>query len=321
MSAIAFMIGCIVLDIGVILTNISEQVLIARKWKFLDRIDHLLLSLSISDLICGIATLGVDSWSLVFEQNRQANSSTLSLENHKIVSSVFDSVFVFSVFASVLHVIAIAVERLYAVRFPRKYYIFTTFTFKCCTISAIWIVSIILTPSFSVLTFISLHDVGGLIRGSVLAFIAFSVFLVYLIIAYFLLRQRKSIIQDFSPECSIQQDRLKRLTILCLFIGSSFVICILPLTIGLLDTTLYHHSSNIMITLNSLINPCIYFGKVYFESRNLTRSRSDTTHALLDSKGLSLTNEDVDPGNQNHSSDRCDQELSVNGMNTNVCAK
>ena len=301
-----WLIGCILLDVAVILTNVGEQFLICSKWKSLDRIDHLLLSLSISDLLNGVATLSVDSWYLARDSDLKmgANVSTVVTENHEIVARIFDSAFIFSVFASVLHVIAVAVERLYAICLPRKYYIFTTFCFKCATIFCIWFLAVLLTPSFSLFTFLSLdNEFGTFVRGTILASVVLAVFIVYVIIAVFLLRQRTSIIQDFSPECSIQHDRLKRLTVICLFIGISFVVCMIPMTLSYFDRDLYHHLANFMITLNSLVNPCIYFAKVYFDSRNNNingtcsgaRGRSDTTHAYLVDRscgGLVMSNED-----------------------------
>ena len=63
----SWLIACIILDVGVIIANSIQQIIICRKWKMLDRIEHLLLSLSISDLLSGIATLSIDVWFLVRE--------------------------------------------------------------------------------------------------------------------------------------------------------------------------------------------------------------------------------------------------------------
>lgn len=270
----AWLIGSIALDIGVIISNVGEQILIGKKWKHLHRMDHLLLSLSISDLISGITTLIIDSWYLVREVQKQNNitRTAFTKETQYIISRVFDSVFLFSVFAAMLHVIAIAVERLCAVKFPTRYYIFNTFTFKCRTLCAIWIVAVLLTPTFSVLTFLSLdRTIGTFIRGAVFAIIIALVFLVYLAIACLLLQQRRSIDSNVYPE--MPQDRLKRQTILSLFIGIIFVICMIPMTLAYLNRELYHPISNVMITLNSIINPCIYYYKAYFDWRNLSPSQ------------------------------------------------
>ena len=288
-------IPAIVLDVMVIVANFAQQLIIFRKWSSIDRIDHLLLSLSISDLISGLVMLLTDSYIM-----NQYFTNTLMDEEPtafgKIVDMCFDSVFVFSIFASIFHVISVAVERLWAIKFPRKYYVFTTFKVKCGTISLIWCLSLTLTVLFSALNILSPHEeIGTFIRGVVFAGSATLVFVTYVYIAHLLLQQRRKNKQTFSNES--QDRRLRRLTILCLFIGISFVACILPITVGYLDANLYHHSSNLLITLNSLINPFIYFVKVYYESRSrrhsITRTRSDTNNALLDTRSSNTVTTDI----------------------------
>lgn len=275
-------VGCIVLDIGVILTNLCEEIYILRGWNTLDRIDHLLLSLSVSDFFNGVATLGIDSWvlarSLVLDNSTLTSATPLIVTNssvngtsnvlvshHRVIQIIFETVFLFTVFVSVLHVTAVAVERIYAVRFPRKYYIFTKFKTKCLSICMIWVISLILTPSFIFIRTDKLK--GRLIRGIALAIIVVAVFCIYSSVAYFLFQQHRSVVDTFT-DSSLQLDRLRRLTIMCIFIGISFVVCIAPITIGYLYEPFSHEISSIMVTLNSLINPCIYFAKVYQDTRN-----------------------------------------------------
>ena len=287
--SVPWMVACIIIDSAVILANFGEQLLIVRKWKNLDRIDYLLLSLSISDFTSGIATLGIDAWYL----SGELTLTIVPRISHEIVTKIFDSVFLFSVFASTFHVIAVAIERFYAIKYPRKYYIFTTFKIKFGTIAGIWLISLILTPTFSVLSVFSLDTkIGVYIRACVFALSAFLVMIIYLYISILLLLQRKSLIQDFSPECNVQQDRLKRMTMFCTFIGISFVVCLMPITVSYFDEDLYHPFGNLAITLNSLINPCIYFAKVIYESRSVNRSRSETTHALLETRSYIVTTVD-----------------------------
>eukprot|EP00111_Clytia_hemisphaerica_P020563 TCONS_00060564-protein len=287
-------IPAIVLDVMVIIANFAQQLIIFRKWSSIDRIDHLLLSLSISDLISGLVMLLTDSYIMHEHLTGMMNQEQTAFS--KIVDMCFDSVFVFSIFASIFHVISVAVERLWAIKFPRKYYIFTTFKMKCGTISLIWCLSLTLTVLFSALNILSTQEeIGTFIRGVVFAGSAILVFVTYVYIAYLLLQQRRKNKQTFSNES--QDRRLRRLTILCLFIGISFVACILPITVGYLDADLYHHSSNLLITLNSLINPFIYFVKVYYESRSrrhsITRTRSDTNNALLDTRSSNTVTTDI----------------------------
>ena len=142
---------------------------------------------------------------------------------------------------------------------------------KCGTIALVWVLSLTLTVLFSVLSiFTEEPELGSYIRGVVFACSAILVFITYVYIAHLLFEQRRKNKLSFSNDN--QDCRLKRLTVLCLFIGISFVACVLPITIGYLNPALYHHSSNMLITLNALVNPCIYFMKVFYEARSRKRT-------------------------------------------------
>ena len=294
----AWLIACIILDTFVILANVIEQFLIIRKWSKLDRIDHLLFSLSISDLISGITTLGIDSW---WMSVKLSNNQNISRGTALAVAKIFDGVFLFSVFASVFHIIAVAIERLFAIQFPRQYYRFTTFGFKCTTIFMIWVIALLLTPTFSVVPMLSMQrDVGALIRAITLTVTVVLVFFIYVFISYLLARQRKTVMHDLHSEIGIQNEKLKRLTVLCFFLGMSFVICVLPITLSYYHVDLYHDVANFMITLNSFINPCVYFIKLYYDSKTITRQRSDTTRTILEARNSPLSNVLlIDPNNMN----------------------
>ena len=283
MSSTGWIVSCLVLDIAVIVANITEQFLIIRKWAHLDRIDHILLSLSISDLISGIATLGIDSFFLALK----TGAIKVTGQESAILVTIFESIFLFSVFASIFHIVAVAIERLFAVKFPTKYYIFTTFKFKCATIIIIWTAALGLTPTFSVIPALAFKRIGSYIRAGVLVATVIFVFVVYVTVAYLILRQRTHNLEDFGYENKEQQRKLKRLTFICLFIAVSFVICVLPITLAYFNKKLNHAITGMMITFNSFTNPCIYFVKVYYD----TRSRSNREHAqtLLERRPYSNT--------------------------------
>jgi len=296
----AWLITSITIDFVVIAANFIEQILIFKKWSSLDRIDHLLLSLSFSDLISGITMIVIDTWTLSLYAATGSPDSNSNLSD--ILEQTFDAVFLFSIFASVFHVIAVAVERLYAIKFPRKYHIFTTFKMKCGTISIVWVLSLTLTILFKVVTELSGEsEAGNYIRGCVFAASVVLVFVTYQYIAFLLLMQRRKNMLTFNHES--QDHRLKRLTVLCLFIGISFVVCVLPTTMGYFDGKLYHHFSNILITLNSLINPSVYFIKVFYESksRKISRMRSETNNALLDTRSCATVTTDIHDQDQTKS--------------------
>lgn len=58
-----WLISAIIVDGLVISMNIIQLGLLLRNWRILDRTEHLLLSLCISDLISGIVLFGLDTHS------------------------------------------------------------------------------------------------------------------------------------------------------------------------------------------------------------------------------------------------------------------
>merc|ERR1719204_717923 len=102
---------------------------------------------------------------------------------------------------------ALAIERLCAVRFTQKYHVFTLFKTKLITIALIWFVAVTLT----VITAgaFEYHDQGNSIsRGLLLAFITMSVFVLYLLVAHFLFQQHKTMKRDFSSDSYVDLNRL-----------------------------------------------------------------------------------------------------------------
>ena len=328
-----------VLDVLVIGTNICEQFIIIKGWKHLDRIDHLLLSLSVSDLIFGFAALTMDSWYLARELKQLDNENNNSTKRcfsitideskseflekyHPIINCTIEAAFVFTLFVSVLHVMALAIERLFAVRFPQKYHIFNMFKTKFFTISVIWSGGLFLTV-------IQVGAVGAMERGNsfartvLLALVTMAVFVLYLCVAFFLFKQHRSMSRDFMSDSFVNLGKLRRLTVICLFIGISYVLCNAPINVQYFNKVYlgggkwtakflpeeFLYVSSFMVTLNSAINPCIYFIKVYYdrdtpargtlrgsvgagdgarlmdERRSRGRSHGDTTSTIVEGNG------------------------------------
>nr|XP_047122410.1 neuromedin-U receptor 2-like [Hydra vulgaris]XP_047122411.1 neuromedin-U receptor 2-like [Hydra vulgaris]XP_047122412.1 neuromedin-U receptor 2-like [Hydra vulgaris] len=295
--SVLWVVFCIIIDLAIVLANLMEQLLIVQKWNSLDRIDFLLLSLSVSDFASGIASLGIDVWHL----SREMTLTFVPIISQELMIKSIDSVYLFSVFSSTFHVIVLAIERFYAIKYPKKYYVINKFKTKFGTIAIIWMITLIFTPIFSMLS-ICLLNTSIYIRACLFAFIAFFVMVIYVYIFILLVVQRKSVVHDFGSKCSLHQDHLKIMTTLCIFIGASFAVCLMPITVCYFNEDIYQPIANLdnlyqpignldnlyqpigifAITLDSLINPCIYFAKVIYESRSINRSRYEKTHYLLE---------------------------------------
>ena len=266
----AWLIAAMVVDGIVISTNIIELALLLKKWHQLDRIEHLLFSLCISDLMAGIVTFIQDSIQLGNMLSIGAVSMTTT------IAMIFDSFFFFFVLVSNFHIIAIAIERLVAVKFPMKYSVFTTFKCKTLTICLVWTLAVLFAPTITVMTEL-FRDIDLYISGGILLTACVLVFTIYMYLVHALI-SRERLMRELVPEEMRKQMRDRRTTCFCLLIGFSFVICILPFTIGSLNRELFHYSSSLLLTLNHVINPLIYFAKRIVEEKRRRAGSSISNH-------------------------------------------
>ena len=94
----------------------------------------------------------------------------------------------------------------------------------------------------------------------------------------------------FGTDSHLDVNRLWRLTIVCLFIGISYEVCMVPTVIGYFNRIYlgnawtdpflpdeFYYVSSFLVTLNSIINPCIYFLKVYYDRKIPTTTNNNTT--------------------------------------------
>ncbi|XP_065662908.1 growth hormone secretagogue receptor type 1 [Hydra vulgaris] len=253
--------AALVIDVLVIVANTIEIGILLNKWRTLDRIEHLLLSLSISDFLTGITMCCQDVLLLKYVLFDEPPTD--------IAVTVLECMFLFSVFASNFHVLAIAVERFFAVVFPMKHRFFTTIKCKVFTISFVWVTATILSPSiwFLIQHFESGKDVkkfGYYAYAAILMFACISVFIIYLVLAAALVI-RKWLISTMLPD---QKYRNSNTTWFCLLIGFSFIACFLPMSLGHL-LVFAHPIASLLFGLNHFLNPFIYFAKYFY-----TRKRS-----------------------------------------------
>lgn len=275
-----WIVGALIIDGLVISANIIELTLLLKKWSRLDRIDHLLFSLCVSDLIAGVCAFTQDSMQLR-EVLENCQPKMMAIE-----SKVFDCLFFFVLFSSNFHVAAIAVERLVAVLIPLRYSVFTTSKCKTFTLCLVWISALTLAPIMTVLQSVLLGVHARLFSASFLIASCSVIFLAYVILTVALIIRERRMVDLISQEMK-KQTRDRRTTCFCLLLGISFVICVLPFSLGLLKNSLYHDSWNLLITANHIINPFVYFAKSYFDG--VRRKRCESTVTRMLSRTLSST--------------------------------
>lgn len=198
--------------------------------------------------------------------------------NSRIESLVLDSLFIFTVLSTVLHVTVISIERLVAVAFPIKYNSFTTLGCKIFSLLFMWLAPLLLAPLFTYLQVYGIdqkYKYGNIIRPTILFVCCFIVFFGYMFLVIALLR-RDWRLKQMIPREVRKATRDRRTTLICLFIGLAFVCCVIPYALGNVSIELYNPFFNLLITLNHGINPLLYFLKAWLDKRRRGPSHSSS---------------------------------------------
>ena len=237
------------------------MIIIFMRWSKLDRIDHVMLSNSICDLLCCVFIFIND----LVEFKRFTDVTTLEQFMEYVptkLSKITETIVFLLLYVSGAHTIAIAIERIFAVRFPTKYYVFNSFKAKLITLILVWFI-----PGIFVLSLYTVSSRGlvvvDYIKNTVLMAMGGIIFITYVYIVALLLFKRCNNQRNFNS----QDGRLVRLTIVCLFIGGSYIGFVTPFAIYVYDHSLYLDEANLIILFIPLSNPFIYFIKVFVEIR------------------------------------------------------
>ena len=104
----------ILIATGIILLNAAEIAVLGRKgWKR-KKAEHMILSLSCADFLVGITYITYGTWKIIALYNS---------DSHLVLALAVEAraCFSFHIVASILHILAIAAERLYALKRPLRY--------------------------------------------------------------------------------------------------------------------------------------------------------------------------------------------------------
>ena len=284
-SATIWLVSAICVDGLIIGANITEFTLMFKKWKKSLSIEILLCSLCISDILSGIGAF--------IEDSLQLNNE---IQIHQIVETdicayFFDCMFTFSVLVSNLHIISIAIKKLIAEVTPK---INTKLDSKLCKIVnviIVWAMALILSPVISIVPKFAFKDESASmeyvqkIYGGIFMTACILVFVIYMALFTILITQEKKtrerMLRELLPDEMKIKVRDRRNTYLCLLLGISFLVCVLPYSLGLTNTNFDHPFWNILIVLNHAFNPMVYFIRIYLDERA----------KLLHDNSLLITNE------------------------------
>lgn len=237
-------------SIAVMIINAIEIALLIKGRRILSNFEKMMFSLSVADLLVGFT---------------QALTSILKLCDTDTKALKFNSLLLFTIAASFNHVNAITADRYLAICWPIKHRIWNTPRTATIVISCLWLANIImLTP---LLANDSLDYIRRILAIMTFLYIALMCF-AYAFIVYRAIICRRKSFRGESNASAAQAKKDLQLVFVSVGIVVTFIVCTLPLAITVFIYEELPKPAKVMILLNSLFNPFIYFFWKFSERRS-----------------------------------------------------
>ena len=263
-----------------LILNITESVLILRKRKRWKPFDKLLLSLSFADQLVSILTIiYLTLW-----------YSEVTIYGHKFSSKSFLFLLLTTEDFSLLHILAITFDRLFAIKQPIKHNVKMQGRLPALIIAGIWTCVITFVSAvLSIMIFQKNEYVPPLVKAYSVLLIVFGICYAFAYKYMFdsvLTKSAKARNQRKCPlrevltldECKNQRNMFKT----CILVLLSYIICMYPISIEILarkelkDLSI---PSQVLLLANSVLNPLVYFYKGYSDRRVTQRNEESTGKA------------------------------------------
>ncbi len=267
----------VIAGFSALLTNVLEIILLARKGKRRSRPEDMILSLSISDMFIALAYLAaiIAKFS---SRGLGGLKSTSFMQTYAMLMSL-------SICVSISHILVIAVERVYAVRFPLDYRIHVTPKLTKRVIGAIWVFAFVIVLVFilaaifdwSLLRYRSYTGILILVTGVIIS--AAYAYLTYLLRA----RQSDSPLHGDLPRNSRTSGLRKQPrpterncnSLLAILLAAVYVVLSSPAgVIWTCGIKAGRGEVEWLIVINSSVNPVLYFWKSYYSSRRQRKTET-----------------------------------------------
>ena len=266
----------IIIGLVAAVSNLLEIILIRRNTRRLRPHDKLLLSLAASDLFVAVTVTAYKICDFAIDNN------------HWLDEKVFSIILVATLMMSGLNLIAITLDRFLAIKYPLRHRVFETRIKINLVLLAIWITGASLMACFSGLIFTKIVSETVLFYIASAAALFFGLFIA--VLYCFIIHktcESRAMTRDSSSNhrqvlnsfFSSEYQKERHLFFTCCLIYLSFIFCSYPFAINFL----VHPSaeevlpiSRILLVVNSILNPFVYFFKGYLE-RNRREQVSNVT--------------------------------------------
>ena len=257
--------------------NITEMILIIRERKKWKPFDKLLLSFSIADMVVAISTIAY----MVLVLNH------ITISDKQLTTAQLHIVILISGDMSLLHILAITIDRYTAVRYPMQHKIRMQGWLVNALIAVVWGLCILLAGGYlGVMVFLKkINSKEYCLKATAVLLIIMGLIYAALYVRMFklVLHTNASLCDTCKPEdgkppptCPIKTiifaskcKKERNLMVTSMIVVASYILCMYPFSINMLAVSGSHVSfpSKLGLLINSAINPAVYFFKGYRERR------------------------------------------------------
>ena len=266
-----FIIASFIAGTFAVSLNLIELSLLRRSWRKLTHFELILFCLALSDLLSGCGSIAIGCIS-TFAYSTNSNNLTL------VMSVMY--FMIIPVSSSTMFVIIIGMERLLAIKRPLKHRAWRSSrskTFKLIIYS--WSIELFIVITFIVCFLLiykspSITPFGSrtvaLILGSFITAGAVLILSLYIVILYLILKRNSIFLKYDATDTSSRKkikDAIKKekaTVIVCALVVTSYLLCNVPFAISIFQAK-KSTWREILVYLNAVCNPLIYFFKGYVE--------------------------------------------------------
>ena len=252
--------------------NSLEIYLIVRRWRKMKPYEQLLLNLAIADFLVGIMRL--------MSAIHGIHNPDWKNEPYSIVVLAFMQ---FSVSSSAFNIFAISTDRLMAVKMPLIHRVWMSKRNARIMNASTWILTFSITLACTLLTLFGSERVT-FVSGAIMLVIGIAMIIVHVVLVRSVLSQ-----PNFPSEAEKIQFHFERLwerkvVLMCTLFLATYIACTWPACIEIVQCKIKTRSmtftKSVLVFLNSLIDPCLYFFKDYLRRKH----RHESTNGNLNDK-------------------------------------
>lgn len=244
----------------IIIVNIIEIFLIAKRRRHITTYEALLLSLSVADFLVGVSTVV-----FTIGQNKSMSAAIL----------VGSPMFYFTLMSSLLHLSTLTIDRAIAVAYPLKHRYWVSKTRIVLCIISLWVISL----AFS-LPLVLMHNVSTykkIVLGYFMLVVSGVMVISYAIIIYIAVVRRRQRLQTSTGAWTDQQGNdikkdlrleLMSFTVVLSYIGLTF-----PFVAKIVTQRKSNYYEKLAFIINSVMNSLVYFFWKFLEQRAARRRK------------------------------------------------